>query len=100
MVSDSLLHSKLEELKQELKIQGLWKKGAPGWVQEFRQEDWQKAEFFDWLQFVYLPNRLLYNPDFSINEHENFIKLQVKKHAGETLMDKKILSLLIEIDAI
>src|SRR5690606_4763001 len=100
MGDNNLLTRKLEELQQELKIQGLWKKGTPAWVHEFRQEEYKKVEFFEWLQFVYMPNRLMYNADFSLSEHENFIALQVKKHAGEALMDKKLLTLLIEIDAI
>ena len=95
------LHSKLQELKNELKNQGLWKKNCPDWVHEFKeQNNWEQVNFLDWLQFVYMPNRCMQTADFPFKNHESYIALQVKKFGGEVILDKKIMALLVEIDAI
>lgn len=100
-MTENDLHSKLEELKNELMVHGLWKKTSPDWVNEFKEENkWEQVNFLDWLQFVYIPNRSMQAIEFPFKSHDNYIALQVKKFAGEEMMDKKIMALLIEIDAI
>ena len=100
-MTENDLHSKLEELKKELMGHGLWKKTSPDWVNEFKEENkWEQVNFLEWLQFVYMPNRCMRTAEFPFKSHDNYIALQVKKFAGEEMMDKKIMALLIEIDAI
>ena len=100
-MTENNLHSKLEELKKELMVRGLWKKTSPEWVNEFKEKyKWEQVNFLEWLQFVYMPNRCLQTAEFPFKGNDNYIALQVKKFAGAEMMDKKIMALLIEIDAI
>ena len=99
-MTENDLHSKLEELKNELMVHGLWKKTSPDWVNEFMEYKCGQVNFLDWLQFVYIPNRSMQAIEFPFKSHDNYIALQVKKFAGEEMMNKKIMALLIEIDAI
>ena len=99
-MTENDLHSKLEELKNELMVHGLWKKTSPDWVNEFKEYKCGQVKFLDWLQLVYIPNRSMQAIEFPFKSHDNYIALQVKKFAGEEMMDKKIMALLIEIDAI
>jgi hypothetical protein len=48
---------------------------------------------------VYLPNRIL-NQSGPVVTKENFITLQAKKFASDKMMDKKIVQLLVELDAL
>ncbi len=91
---------KVEELVAALKAQGLWKKAEPAWVNEYKENaDIQEVDFFEWLQFVYLPNRML-NQSGPVLPKENFITLQAKKFASDKIMDKKLVQLLVELDNI
>jgi uncharacterized protein YqcC (DUF446 family) len=99
MQADSV-KQKVEELAAALKAQGLWKKAEPVWVNEYKKNtDIPEVDFFEWLQFVYLPNRML-NQQSSVLTKENFITLQAKKFASDKMMDKKIVQLLVELDAL
>jgi uncharacterized protein YqcC (DUF446 family) len=99
MQADSV-KQKVEELAAALKAQGLWKKEEPAWVNEYKENtDIPEVNFFEWLQFVYLPNRML-NPSGFVLPKENFITVQAKKFASDKLMDKKIVQLLVELDAL
>jgi len=99
MQADSI-KQKVEELVAALKAQGLWKKTEPVWVLKYKQNAYiPEVDFFEWLQFVYLPNRMLNQPGPVLTK-ENFITLQVKKFAGDKMMDKKLVQLLVELDNI
>ena len=99
MQADSV-KQKVEELVSALKARGLWKKAKPEWVNEYKENtDLPEVDFFEWLQFVYLPNRLLNQHSPALTK-DNFITLQAKKYAGNTMMDKKIVQLLVELDAL
>ena len=99
MQADSV-KQKVEELAAALKAQGLWKKAKPEWVNEYKENaDLPEVNFFEWLQFVYLPNRML-NQSGPVLSKENFITLQAKKFASNKMMDKKIVQLLVELDAL
>lgn len=99
MQADSV-KQKVEELVSALKAHGLWRKAEPDWVNEYKENtDIPEVDFFEWLQFVYLPNRML-NQKSAVLTKENFITLQAKKFARDTMMDKKIVQLLVELDAL
>lgn len=100
MREDSI-KQKVEQLAAVLKAEGLWKKAEPGWVKEYKGSgEIPEVNFFEWLQFVYLPNRILNLPDHVYATHESYITLQVKKYAGENIMNEKIVQLLVELDAL
>lgn len=92
------IKEKIEELAAEMKKAGLWRKEKPAWVTEYGGEQHCVAEpdFFEWLQFVYLPNRLMNKSGIN----ENHIIIQAKKFASEKNMNPAIVSLLIELDAL
>ena len=56
--------------------------------------------FFEWLQFIYLPNRMLNQPRPVYSDRESLITLQAKKFACEKMMNQKIVQLLVELDAL
>ena len=92
---------KVEQLVEALKGQGLWKKHEPVWVKEYKAStEIPEVDFFEWLQFVYLPNRMLNNPEPVYAHGESLITLQAKKFASEKMMDKKFVQLLVELDAL
>jgi len=100
MTTDSV-KQKVEQLAAALKAEGLWKKTEPGWVNDYKgSKEMPEVNFFEWLQFVYLPNRILNQPDHVYTTHESYITLQVKKYAGENIMNEKIVQLLVELDAL
>ncbi len=95
------IKQKVEQLAAVLKAEGLWKKTEPQWVKEYKgSTEIPEVDFFEWLQFVYLPNRMLNQPDHVYATHESYITLQVKKYAGENIMNEKIVQLLVELDAL
>lgn len=99
MQADSV-KQKVEELAAALKEHGLWKKAEPVWVNEYKKNTGiPEVDFFEWLQFVYLPNRML-NPTSPVLTKGNYITLQAKKFARDKMMDKRIVQLLVELDAL
>lgn len=91
---------KIDELVCLLKEKGLWKNSEPAWVKEFNTNaDTVAMEFFEWLQFVYLPNRLVKKSVLS-QDRRRPLTLQAKTFATETLKDRQMLRLLVELDAL
>ncbi len=88
-------------MAEALKVQGLWKNKEPAWVNAYKSNtEIAEVDFFEWLQFVYLPNRMLNLSNPIYREQENYITLQVKKFAADKLMNKKIVQLLVELDSL
>ena len=101
MQQDAALKQKVQELSDALKAEGLWKRRQPDWVCNYRGEhEMGEADFFEWLQFVYLPNRLLSRSHPATESGENYITLQAKKFASEKLVNHTIVRLLVELDAL
>ena len=100
MTTDTV-KQKVEQLAAVLKAEGLWKKAEPQWVKEYKgSTEIPEVDFFEWLQFVYLPNRMLNQQSPVYAGHESYITLQVKKYAGEKIMNEKIVQLLVELDSL
>ncbi len=76
---NGLLEQKIVELTEELRSAGRWKKSPPDWIYEFESFKLTPVDFFEWLQFVYLPNKQQHL--FSLAEH-SMIALQVKRKAA------------------
>jgi uncharacterized protein YqcC (DUF446 family) len=91
---------KLKEIVAEMKALGLWRKEQPEWVNDFvltREASFR--DFAEWLQFVYLPNRLQAEWNNKPVE-ENLIVMQAVQFFGEDLRQGRLLQLLIELDAL
>jgi uncharacterized protein YqcC (DUF446 family) len=100
MTHFALEKQKLDELIEELKRKDLWRSAEPTWVKEFgKGKMMDEVDFFEWLQFVYLPNRLL-NKHSVITEDETYIMLQAKKYLGDGKKHERIIQLLVELDGL
>jgi uncharacterized protein YqcC (DUF446 family) len=90
---------KVNEIIDELKKNGLWKRKQPLWVSDFEKiKIVNGQDFTDWLQFVYLPNILSGKGGVTIeNRH---IVPQVVSYFGDDIKKGKLLELLIELDAL
>ena len=92
--------SKVEELEQELRNTGLWKKDVPSWVDHFDNTvDPKDVDFAQWLQFVFIPNYLNYEK-FKSSVSKISIVPQALKYFGQDVQKGKLLQIMIEIDAI
>ena len=95
------IKNKIEELVTALKAEGFWKMKEPFWVNQYKaNKEIPEVDFFEWLQFVYLPNRMLNQHRPTYAGQENYITLQARKFAGDKLMSEKIVQLLVELDAL
>jgi uncharacterized protein YqcC (DUF446 family) len=91
---------KTNELEEELKSTGLWKKNIPTWVQGFDASfSVTHADFAEWLQFVFVPNHLLQNKNISLEE-KNFLVPHAIKFFGDDVKKGRLLQILIEIDSL
>jgi uncharacterized protein YqcC (DUF446 family) len=87
---------KVQEVFHELKRLGLWNSEKPAWVRQFAPVTINvEKEFFEWLQFVYLPNCIQRD-----NMGKNDIAMQAVRFLGKDPAKEKLLQLLIELDAL
>lgn len=96
-----LITEKINEVQEEMKRMGVWKNETPAWVKEFEKRIITTGEdFSEWLQFVYLPNRIqeaesryqLIEKIYIVPQAVKFFKSDIKKG--------KLLQLLIELDSL
>ena len=100
-MDSDVVRQKVEQLAAVLKEEGLWKKSEPEWVNDYNfSTEMPEVDFFEWLQFVYLPNRLLNHHHAMWTGNENLITLQVRKFASEKITNKHLVRLLVELDAL
>jgi uncharacterized protein YqcC (DUF446 family) len=91
---------KTNELEEELRNTGLWKKKSPTWVQGFDDSfSITHTDFAEWLQFVFIPNHLVQNKNISVEE-KNFLVPHAIKFFGDDVRKGKLLQILIEIDSL
>jgi len=90
------LTEKIAEVYAELKKTALWKAEAPDWVYHYQKVPATEVEFSDWLQFVFLPNKVKGNkmPLFES------IAPQAVRFFGKELSKGKLLQLLVELDSL
>lgn len=93
--------NKVEEISKVMQSEGLWKASRPGWVDIYNVSNELSVDFFDWIQFVYLPNKLLISTgtDRPGRQHP-FIMLQARKHAADEKLSARLRQLLVELDAL
>ena len=59
MTITTMIAQKIDEIKDEMRKAGTWKKEMPEWVKDFEKRQIDNSDdFSEWLQFVYLPNLL------------------------------------------
>lgn len=90
------LTQKIEEVCEELKRTALWKSDVPEWVWRYREMPESKVEFGEWLQFVFLPNKLKGNRDF----FPGSIAPQAVRFFGSDVHKGRLLQLLVELDSL
>lgn len=101
MTERILISEKIREVRDEMSKTGLWKNDSPAWVKVFEKRGITNLEdFSEWLQFVYLPNRIQDSDSrFSVIE-KIYIVPQAVKFFGNDIRKGKLLQLLIELDAL
>lgn len=96
---DSIINKTLE-LEKELRNRGLWQRDIPAWVHGYNDNPGiTKADFAQWLQFVFIPNHLHGNKIMQVTE-KNFIVPHAMKYFGDDVTKGKLLQILIEIDSL
>jgi len=87
---------KVQEVFHELRRLSLWCAEMPAWLRHFApvSTDVEK-EFFEWLQFVYLPNCIQRD-----RMGKKDIAMQAVRFLGKDPAKEKLLQLLIELDAL
>ncbi len=91
---------KTSELEEELKNTGLWQKDIPEWVQGYDDSSSiTKADFAQWLQFIFIPNHLQKNKPVNAAE-KKLIVPHALKYFGADVNKGKLLQILIEIDSL
>lgn len=78
----------------EMKALKLWKGKAPEWITDYKPSlaNYDQQDFCEWMQFVFLPNRLV-----GVQKNTSII-LQAKIHFQQDITKGKLLQLLIELD--
>lgn len=90
------LTEKISEVYAELKRTSLWKAEPPQWVYHYQKITGNEVEFSDWLQFIFLPNKLKVA---RINHFES-IAPQAVRFFSKEVSKGKLLQLLIELDSL
>ena len=101
MTGTLLIAGKINEVRAEMKRTGLWKMEIPAWVKEFEKRTIiNREDFSEWLQFVYLPNRVQEAESNQQVIEKIYIVPQAAKFFGSDIKKGKLLQLLIELDSL
>ncbi|MBK7377205.1 MAG: YqcC family protein [Chitinophagaceae bacterium] len=101
MTGTFLIAGKINEVRAEMKRTGLWKMEIPAWVKEFEKRTiTNREDFSEWLQFVYLPNRVQEAESRQPVMEKIYIVPQAVKFFGSDIKKGKLLQLLIELDSL
>jgi len=101
MTGTFLIAGKINEVRAEMKRTGLWKMEIPAWVKEFEKRTiTNREDFSEWLQFVYLPNRIQEAESRQPVMEKIYIVPQAVKFFGSDIKKGKLLQLLIELDSL
>ncbi len=101
MTDKGSITEKITEVREEMKRTSLWKNETPAWVKEFEKRTINTGEeFIEWLQFVYLPNRMQEAESKQPVFEKKYIVPQVMIFFGSDIKKGRLLQLLIELDAL
>lgn len=97
----STISNKVKEIITEMKEQGLWKEEMPAWVIDYgKSETDNQKDFAGWLQFIFLPNRLLKEQHGTAASQNSYLVLQARTFFRTDIGKGKLLQLLVELDAL
>lgn len=89
------LAEKIAEVYEELKRTSLWKADVPEWVHQYQRVPETEVEFSEWLQFVFLPNKVQGNNTVTASG----IAPQAMRFYAKEISKGKLLQLLVELDS-
>ena len=85
----------------EMQYTGIWKKEFPEWVTVFeRRKQEQSDDFGEWLQFIFIPNKLQELSSNYTSIEKIYIVPQAVKYYGNDSTKVNLLKLLIELDSL
>ena len=90
------LAEKIAEVYEELRRTSLWKADVPEWVHQYKKIPDTQVEFSDWLQFIFLPNKVQGNGTVIAAG----IAPQAMRFYGIEVSKGKLLQLLVELDSL
>lgn len=97
----NLIAGKVKEVKEEMKLLGLWSAVTPAWVMHYGKRNITTGEdFSEWLQFIYLPNRKMNTAWSDIGKERDYIAPQATKFFSDDVKKGRLLQLLIELDSL
>lgn len=95
----ALIRQKVEDLITELKLHSLWKAQTPSWVHHYAERcEVSEVDFFEWLQFVYIPNKL--NPDAREVTPRVLVMPQARPFVTQSKEYAPIIRLMVELDGL
>jgi uncharacterized protein YqcC (DUF446 family) len=101
MTETFLITEKINEVIEEMKKTGVWENETPPWVKEFEKRSINTgSDFSEWLQFVYLPNRMQEAASNHWVIEKKYIVPQAVKFFGNDIKKGRLLQLLIELDSL
>ncbi len=101
MSETEIIRQKIDNVWEEMKLTGVWKKHLPEWVNEYEKRNIEtEHDFSEWLQFVYLPNLFQQAGTSSMISQRRNVVPQAIKFFGEDVKKGKLLQLLIELDSL
>lgn len=100
MQRENAIKQKVRELSEALKTEGLWKH-EPKWVNIYRDgAEVGGTDFFEWLQFIYLPNLLLDESSKFFTPKRNYIAPQAMPYFEKEVNRSRLLQLMVELDSL
>ncbi len=101
MPDNRSIRTKINEVKEEMRKADIWKNETPPWVLEFEKRMITTGDdFIEWLQFVYLPNRMQETETKLQVYEKKYIVPQAMTFFGSDIKKGRLLQLLIELDAL
>ena len=101
MPNATAIREKVKELADVLKAEGLWKQQEPVWVTSYSVENENcRDDFFEWLQFIYLPNLLSEENHYPYSAKRTYIAPQAIHFFEKDNSKTKLLQLFVELDAL
>lgn len=93
--------TKLAELTEELRKHGLWKANPPQWVERYSDKTaLVPPDFFEWLQFVYLPNLYMLRTTTNFSTDGNYIMLKARDYMKQNSLPESVVRIMVELDNI
>ena len=87
------MNTQIELIKEAMKEAGVWSEEVPQWIKYYREG--RIDNIWQWLQFIHLPMR-----SAGIIDQPNYLAPQLVNYMNGDPMQRKIMQLVIELDAI